>query len=141
MIRCDNMRFSEYFRLGLTQPELDFVDIDLDGDIRLFLDPYALRGRGDPLAVQCVADIRRFFQRLLDALREGDLDRARALLGNLHEPNETRLGYSANEARGSGVGSEIAEKIFRALTESKAIETGFIRDISDTELLVEVGPV
>lgn len=141
VIRCCTMRFSEYFDLGLTQPELDFVDIDLDGDIRLFLDPYALRGRGDPLAVQCVADIRHFFQRLLDALREGDLDRARTLLGHLHEPNETRLGYSANEARGSGVGSEIAEKIFEALTKSKAIETGFIRDISDTELLVDgIGP-
>jgi hypothetical protein len=135
------MRFSEYFRLGLGQPELDFVDIDLDGDIRLFMDPYALRGRGDPLAVQCVGDIRRFFQRLLDALREGGLDGARASLGHLHEPNETRLGYSANEARGSGVGSEIAEKIFGALCESRAIETGFIRDISDTELLVEgIGP-
>lgn len=135
------MRFSQYFGLGLTQPELDFVDIDLDGDIRLFLDPYALRARPDPLAVQCVGDIRHFFQRLLDALRDGDLDRARALLGRLHEPNETRLGYSANEPRGSGVGSQIAEKIFQALIKSKAIETGFIHDISDTELLVEgIGP-
>jgi len=135
------MRFSQCFNLGLTQPELDFVDIDLDGDIRLFLDPYALRARGDPLAVRCVGDIRRFFQRLLDTLRDDDLDRARALLGSLHEPNETRLGYSANEPRGSGVGSEIAKKIFQALTNSKAIETGFIHDISDTELLVEgIGP-
>lgn len=135
------MRYSQYFNLGLTQPELDFVDINLDGDIRLFLDPYALRARADPLAVQCVADIRRFFQRLLDALRDDDLGRARALLGSLHEPNETRLGYSANEPRGSGVGSEMAEKIFQALTKSRAIETGFIHDISDTELLVEgIGP-
>jgi len=135
------MRFSQYLNLGLTQPELDFVDIDLDGDIRLFLDPYALRARGDPLAVQCVGDIRLFFQRLLDALRDGDRDRARALLGSLHEPNETRFGYSAHEPRGSGVGSEIAEKIFTALTKSRAIETGFIHDISDTELLVEgIGP-
>src|SRR5580658_7085949 len=98
------MRFSQHYNLGMTQPELDFVDVELGGDMRLFVDPYALRTRADPLSVACVEDIRVFFQRLLDALREHDVAAARSLLGNLHEPNETRLGYSREEARGSGIG-------------------------------------
>jgi hypothetical protein len=125
----------------MTQPELDFVDVELGGDMRLFIDPYALRTRADPLSVACVEDIRVFFQRLLDALREHDLDEARRLLGNLHEPNETRLGYSTDEARGSGIGRGLADGIIEALVTSRAIQTGFIHDISDTELLIDgIGP-
>lgn len=36
------MRVSEYYTLGLTQPSLDFVDVRLDTDVPLFIDPTAL---------------------------------------------------------------------------------------------------
>ena len=42
------MRFSEHFQLGMTQYELDFVDIPLETDIPLFIDPYAISIRNDP---------------------------------------------------------------------------------------------
>lgn len=74
------MKFSEYFGLGLNQAELDFVDIELDGDMRLFIDPYALRGRIDPLSVACANDVRVFLQALLDAMRDGDEEGIRELL-------------------------------------------------------------
>jgi len=34
-----SMLFSEAFKIGRTQPELDFVDIDLDADFPLYFDP------------------------------------------------------------------------------------------------------
>ena len=35
------MRISEFFGLGLTQPYLDFVDVDIEGDVRYYIDPTA----------------------------------------------------------------------------------------------------
>ena len=37
------MRFSEYFNLNRTQALLDFVDVPLDTDLAVFLDPGAIR--------------------------------------------------------------------------------------------------
>ena len=135
------MRFSSYFHIGLSQPELDFVDVELDEDMRLFIDPYPIATRADALSVACSRDITIFFQEFIERIRSKDHQGARELLGNLHEPNETRLGLSSGIPRGSGISGQLADKIFAALAESKAIETGFIKDISDTELFIDgIGP-
>lgn len=135
------MRFSAYFNIGLSQPELDFVDVELDEDMRLFIDPYVVATRADALSVSCSRDITIFFQEFIDRICAADHEGARTLLGNLHEPNETRLGLSAGFPRGSGISGQLADKIFSALVQSRAIETGFIKDISDTELFVPgIGP-
>jgi len=39
--------FSTEFNLEKTQPELDFVDISLSTDNRLFVDPFALSQKAD----------------------------------------------------------------------------------------------
>jgi len=39
--------FSELFGLNKTQLQLDFVDVELDTDIPLFIDPFALSQRLD----------------------------------------------------------------------------------------------
>jgi hypothetical protein len=36
-------RVSAYYRLGRTQPSLDFVDVDTAGDVLVFVDPQAVR--------------------------------------------------------------------------------------------------
>ena len=36
-------RVSEFYRLGRTQPALDFVDVDVRDDVKVFLDPRAFR--------------------------------------------------------------------------------------------------
>ena len=40
------MRISEKFNLVLTQAYLDFVDIDTETDLEVFIDPTALRDLG-----------------------------------------------------------------------------------------------
>jgi hypothetical protein len=47
------VRVSDYFKLKKTQAELDFVDVPVKGDIRLFLDPYAFTLETDPWFVEC----------------------------------------------------------------------------------------
>ena len=46
--------FSEYFGLNKGQHELDFVDVLVnDGDVPLFIDPYAISTRRDRWSIQC----------------------------------------------------------------------------------------
>jgi hypothetical protein len=125
------------FGLGKTQPELDFVNVDVDGDLPLFVDPFALSQRPDPWSKSAHATLVGFFQKIIDHVRAGRLDGARRLLGNLQEPNETRLGLSRGEPEGAGIGRFQAEQLLQALSQSSAVKTGFIRQIEDCELMIE----
>ncbi|MDO8585460.1 MAG: sulfatase-like hydrolase/transferase [Armatimonadota bacterium] len=98
------MRFSDQFELGKGQSELDFVDIPLDTDIPLFVDPYALSVETDPWFVECSNLVVDFFQTVIDKIRADDSASARGLLARLHEPNETHLGLSRGRPSGRGVG-------------------------------------
>lgn len=135
------MRFSQHFRLGLSQGELDFVDIELTQDLPLFVDPYALATGDDDWSRSCAVAVNSYFQSVVTALRAGQNERAEHLLSRLHEPNETRLGLSQGRPSGRGVGGMQAAQLLRALSESTAVQTGFVEDLADCELLVAgVGP-
>ena len=128
---------SSVFGLNRTQPELDFVNVNVDGDVPLFVDPFALALRPDPWSQRAHGTLVDFFQQVVDEIRAGQLERALQLLGNLNEPNETRLGLSRGSPHGAGIGDGQAEKLLRALSESSAVKTGFIRQIEDCELMIE----
>jgi hypothetical protein len=49
------MRVSEYFQLGKTQPYLDFVDVRLETDIAVFVDPSALGGMKSVWGHECAS--------------------------------------------------------------------------------------
>ncbi|MGE0135940.1 MAG: hypothetical protein AB7L91_11375 [Dehalococcoidia bacterium] len=135
------MRVSEYFGLQRSQPELDFVDVDLDSDLPVFVDPRALRLFDTEWGNECVHLIQHFFQTVLDAIRSAQSDHAIALLSSLREPNETRLGFSTGRPRGRGMGRESARDLWTALGRSEAVRTGLLEDLEDTILTVEgIGP-
>lgn len=130
-------RFSNHFHIGKKQAELDFVDILLDTDIRLYIDPFALSVEEDEWSKRCNNLIVGFFQDVVDSIRGQNLDRAKILLSNLHEPNETRLGQSSRKPRGRGVGGKQARDLYGAIAKSKAVETGLLTDLSDCELFID----
>ncbi len=130
-------KFATTFRIGKTQAELDFVDVLLTTDNLLFLDPFALSQRPDRWSQDAHHTLVTFFQHLIDEIRGGNLDRARGLLLNLREPNETRLGYSARRPHGAGIGNMQAEQLFEALRDSAAVREGFISAIEESELMIE----
>lgn len=134
-----NQTFAECFNLGKSQYELDFVDVPVNnGDIPLFLDPYAISKRSDPWSIHCHNLIVTFFQGVVDKIRESNADAAKYMLSGLREPNQTRFGLSTGQApRGRGVGGEQAVQLYGALSESTAVRTGFIKDLEDCELLIE----
>lgn len=130
------MRVSQIYNLSGSQGTLDFIDVDINRDTPLFIDPAVLATSPDPWAKNCAAAVQNFFQCVLDSISAGDTIRARALLSRLNEDNSTHLGYSSN-SKGSGVGQGLAEKFFDEISSSQAVQTGLISDLEDTALLIE----
>ena len=129
-------RVSEYFNLNRQQYELDFVDVDIWGDVPLYIDPGVLRHSDDPWAQKCVSLLQDFFAEVLNAIHAGNRPRAQDLLRALREPNDTHLGQSKNRARGRAVGSGNADKLINHLQQSDAALSGLLTDLEDTALLV-----
>lgn len=135
------MLFSEAFGLRKVQAELDFVDIDLEGDTPLYVDPFALSIRKDEWSERCTAHIRSFFQSVIDAIHNDDEATAHRILTNLSEPNETRLGKSRGEARGRGVSGKQEFDLYNALVDSEAARTGILSEIAECDLFIPgIGP-
>ncbi len=130
------MRVSEYFNLNRTQPTLDFVDVDIRGDIKLFLDPRALLLLPSEWAAESIALIQDFFRHVLREIQAGNHDRARGLLAALREPNEVHLGLSTGRARGVALGNESANDVWESLRTSQAVHAGLLEDLEDTILMI-----
>ena len=97
-------RFSDHFKLGKSQAELDFVDVPLETDISLFVDPYALSIEMDSWFAECNNLVVDYFQLVINSIKEKEFQTAKRLLTNLHEPNDTHLGLSTGKPSGRGVG-------------------------------------
>lgn len=63
------MRISEMYHLDKSQYELDFIDVNPDHDIPLFLDPYYISKRDFPFAYEAHRTIKNFFEYLLKQLK------------------------------------------------------------------------
>ncbi|EPM7825950.1 hypothetical protein ACTQ7F_001832 [Vibrio fluvialis] len=130
------MRFSEFFKLDKTQPYLDFVDIRLDTDIAVFLDPSAIKSLESNWGNELSSLLQTFFETVLRCIRNGEHPKAKSLLSSLNERNEFHLGYSSSKSRGHGFGKKSAELVWNALTKSKAAQSGLIKDLEDTALMI-----
>ncbi|WP_284528040.1 hypothetical protein [Microbacterium sp. T2.11-28] len=131
------VRVSEFYRLGITQPSLEFVDVDVTGDTRVFVDPHAFTTMESDWARECVSLLQDFYGELLAAVRASHRARAMYLLGRLGESNEAHLGLSSAQARGSGVATGIAADIYDALGMSSAVVSGILSEVQETVLFVD----
>src|SRR6185312_125779 len=133
--------FAQHFGINKSQPQLDFVDIEPLRDTRLFIDPFALSIREDSWASECTDLVLSFFQEAVDSIRHDRDERAKSLLSNLSEPNETCLGLSHGMPDGRGVGGKQAIEIYTALSGSEAARTGQLTSLEDCDLFIPgVGP-
>src|SRR6266446_2877177 len=130
-------KFSQIFKLGKRQSELDFVDIPLHTDIWLCVDPFVISQRIDVLSQQSHTTILAFFQQIVDSIRSGKTNEAQQLLMYLREPNETHLGLSRKKSKGAGIGPVQARQIYAALRDSSAVRTGFLTSLEECELMIE----
>ncbi len=131
------MRISDQFKLDRTQPSLEFVDVDVEGDTKVFVDPRALQSVESDWARECISLLQNFFDTVIRSMQEGENGLAQSLLSSLSEPNETHLGLSQGDAHGHGMGPELARKVWASLSKSRAVTSGLIEDLEDTVLFVE----
>lgn len=131
------MKFSVAFGLNKTQAELDFVDIPLDTDIPLFIDPCAFREESGDWFADCVQNLTTFFECIIESIADGDDEIARRLLNSLAEPNETHFGLSQGPSKGRGVGGLQATQLFNSLKQSEAVKSRLLSDLAELELMVE----
>ncbi|TNU79007.1 hypothetical protein [Lactococcus lactis] len=137
----EKVQVSDYFHLGLSQSQLEFVDVRLDTDIPLFIDPSALKVMNTDWSRNCQKLISSYFRLVLESIRNGNQEKAKSLLVELSEPNETHFGHSMNQSQGKGMGEIRAIKIWEALSNSLAVKTGLIKDLEDTVLMIDgIGP-
>lgn len=131
------MRVSEHYGLGVTQPSLEFLDVDIERDTRVFVDPFAFHYLDTDWGNECVSLLQDFYGEVSHAVQHQDGERSLYLLGHLGESNETHLGLSSERSRGSGVADGLATDIYEALIDSEAIATGLLTDIEQTILFVD----
>jgi hypothetical protein len=80
--------------MGRTRPYLDFVDVPINTDARVFVDPTAMRFLESPFGRECASLVQHYFQAVLERVGNGKNDEARELVSALRERNEFHLGYS-----------------------------------------------
>lgn len=131
------MRVSEYFKLGRTQPYLDFVDVRLDTDLEVFVDPTALRSLNSSWGQECASMVQHYFETVLNRIKAGKDAEAQLLVSSLRERNEFHLGFSSGRSQGRAFGSKSAESVWGALSKSQASKSGLLKDLEDTCLLIE----
>lgn len=127
---------SQHYGITGSQGTFDFIDVNVVGDVPLYIDPSVIASIESPWANECTYLVQSFFQTVIEDLRDGRTQKARNNLSNLGEDNSTRLGNSAS-SRGAGVGPGLAERFFNELTTSRAVTTGLIENLEDTALLIE----
>lgn len=135
--RRRNQRVSTIYRLKRSQATLDFVDVDVERDTKVFISPRALTLMQTDWGDGCVSLIQSFFETVLQLIKDGKNADAEALLQELREPNETHLGMSIGESQGRALGDESAHDVWSALSQSAAAKSGLIQDLEDTVLLID----
>lgn len=117
--------------------DVDFVDIDLEHDNKLFVDPYLIYLEKDAFSINCSNKIVNYFGQLLECARNNDISAGHKLVSYLQENNEIRFGYSSEKPNGKGLGYNKGKELFNLLCKSKAINTGLVQDIFDASIMLE----
>lgn len=131
------MRVSEYFDLGVDQHELDFVDIDMDTDVELFIDPTWIHIQNGEWFEKTSRTLFGYFDYIVELYEEGKKEKARELFGFSSEPNETCFGVSKGQPDGTGPSETMLVEFFDEVISNDMIENGLIRRLEDLHVFVE----
>lgn len=142
------MKISKY--LGELPENLPFLDVDLDKDNLLFIDPRAIRiaslredFNSNEYAKRAVVLMDSFFYIITAAVLEQSLTgavdlHAQELLKKFKEPNETRLGMSVKSPKGIGGGEVVGKNIWDVLSKDLLVlvKIGLLKQVEELSVFV-----
>lgn len=129
-------------RYGISSA-VPFLDVELDTDNELFLDPHRVRLQNtpSPFAQQALNCVDSFLTTVCDAILGSDpveKERVKKLLDRFSEPKETRLGLARTGFNGHGGSEDVGARIWETLTtDIKALlRIGVIKHLEELPLVV-----
>lgn len=128
------MKFNEKY---LVKDNNEYINIDLETDNELFVDPYLIYLGEDEMSKRCSNRIVNYFTQLLEAAENKDDNTGHYLVKYLQENNEVRLGYSKFNPCGKGLGKNKGLELFDNIKNSKAMKSGLVKDIFDASVMLE----
>jgi len=128
---------SQHFGLNCDQTNLDFVDINLNNDNLLFIDPRLIESNDSEIGRDMQFSIERFWGELIKAVKFKNSKEIIRLLSGMKEPNETKLGYSSNRVKGNSISKKLKPKLIEAIKNNKAVKSGILSHFADVELFIE----
>lgn len=140
------MRFTEHFEeefknVPTHQRDLEFLDIRLDTDNRLFIDPTIMAVSRNQRDTRWHNKIQSFITSALNHYRNGDTESARALFNYSQESNEIFLGYTKGLPRGNGNSEESLDEVFRFALNQRLLDEGLIERVEDLQIFIpKFGP-
>ena len=127
------MTFNEKYHVS----DSKYINIELDTDNELFLDPYLIYLGKDEMSNRCSNRIVNYFSQLLKSAEHNNDNLGEYLVKYLQENNEVRLGYSQSKPCGKGFGKNKGLELYNNIKNSKAIKSGLVKDIFDASIMVE----
>lgn len=131
------MNISNNYSLGLTQSKLDFVDVRLERDNKLFVDPRLIELSKKPIVAKMQNQLKIFLAELLDQIKANNERNVKYLLSGLGEPKETRLGHSDESFDGNSVGDKLKPKFQSAISDSVLLKYGVLNNLGDFDLFID----
>lgn len=115
-------KVTERFNLKLKQEEVDFLDVNLESDALLFLNPTLLGELMDTaLSNKVINNVYSFFETVLDLYATNKKKYAIKLFNQSGETNSVHLGYSRVN-KGKGTSERALTKLFDTVLASKVLE-------------------
>lgn len=109
-------KVSDVFYLQKDQKELDFADVNLNRDNRLFIAPGLINKSTDiKLAKIGSTKVIDYFNTIFGLMMANDLFNVRKLCSYSNECNATKLGYSVSKSMGRGASEQNLNKLFNGI--------------------------
>ncbi|WP_312602969.1 hypothetical protein [Acinetobacter schindleri] len=130
------MKFSKKF--GITDPNIEFFDINIYADTKKFVDPYCISQTPTHTGMTSQRCISFFMKELLTSVQNQNDTRSNYLCSRFNEPNGTRLGYSKIKRDGSGAGEHLASLFLQELKRIRhLIQNGIFNYLEECSLLCD----